>query len=139
MRVLGLDVGDKRIGVAISDPEEIIARPLTVISGNEGKSAIEAIAQLVEQYDVKLIIIGLPYSLNGSEGQQAEKVKSFVEMLSRSINTRIEFRDERLSTVAAQRLLSEAGRKRSRKSPRDDAAAAFILQGYLDSPKVGDR
>jgi putative pre-16S rRNA nuclease len=139
MRVLALDVGDKRIGVAISDPEEIIARPLAVIPRNDDKSAIDAVSRLVEQYDIKLIIVGLPYSLDGSLGLQADKVKSFTDMLSRSVNARIEFRDERLSTVASQRLLNEAGNKRSAKSPRDDAAAAYILQGYLDSPKVGDR
>ena len=139
MRVLGLDVGDKRIGVAISDPEQIIARPLAVIQRNDDKSAIDAISRLVEQYNVKLIIVGLPYSLDGSLGQQADKVKNFIEILSRSITAKIEFRDERLSTIAAQRLLSEAGNKRSGKSARDAAAAAFILQGYLDSLKVGDR
>ncbi len=139
MRAMGLDVGDKRIGVAISDPEEIIARPLAVIPRDEDKSAIDAISRLVEQYDIRRIIVGLPYSLDGSLGRQADKVKNFVETLSRAIAVEIEFRDERLSTVATQRLLSEAGKKRSGKSRRDDAAAAFILQGYLDSRKVGDR
>jgi len=136
MRILGLDIGDKRIGVAISDPEEIIARPLTIITRNEDSSTIGEVIRLIAQHDVKRIVIGLPYSLDGSLGRQAEKVKEFVEKLSQSINISIELRDERLSTVAAQRLLNEAGNKKARKSPRDDAAAAFILQGYLDSLKV---
>jgi len=139
MRILGLDVGDSRIGVAISDPVEIIATPLTVITRDDDNIAIAAIGQLVGQYDVKRIVIGLPYSLDGSIGRQANKVKDFVDKLSQSTSARIELRDERLSTVAAQRLLRGAGSKKARKrSHLDAAAAAFILQGYLDSLKVCD-
>jgi putative Holliday junction resolvase len=139
MRILALDVGDSRIGVAMSDPEQIIASPLTVIARDEDSSAIEAIIRLVSQYDVKRIVVGMPYSLDGSVGRQADKVKDFVDKLSQRINTGIDLWDERLSTVAAERLLSEAGNKKARRSRRDDAAAAYILQGYLDSLKVGDR
>jgi putative Holliday junction resolvase len=139
MRILALDVGDSRIGVAMSDPEQIIASPLTVIARDEDSSAIEAIIRLVGRYDVARIVVGLPYSLDGSMGRQADKVKDFVDKLSRRINTGIDLWDERLSTVAAERLISEAGNKKARRSRRDDAAAAYILQGYLDSLKVGDR
>jgi putative Holliday junction resolvase len=139
MRILALDVGDRRIGVSMSDPEQIIASPLTVIERDENSSAIDAIIDLVDQYDVKRIVVGLPYSLDGSVGRQAEKVKDFVDKLSQKVNTRIDFWDERLSTVAAERLLSESGDKKAKRLRRDDAAAAFILQGYLDSLKVGDR
>jgi putative Holliday junction resolvase len=139
MRILALDVGDSRIGVAMSDPEQIIASPLTVIARDEDISAIEAIIRLVSQYDVKRIVVGMPYSLDGSMGRQADKVKDFVDKLSQRINTGIDLWDERLSTVAAERLLIEAGNKKARRSRRDDAAAAYILQGYLDSLKVGDR
>jgi putative Holliday junction resolvase len=139
MRILALDVGDSRIGVAMSDPEQIIASPLTVITRDDDISAIEAIIRLVSQYDVKRIVVGLPYSLDGSMGRQADKVKDFVDKLSQRVNTGIDLWDERLSTVAAERLLRAAGKKKAKKSPRDDAAAAFILQGYLDSLKVGDR
>jgi putative Holliday junction resolvase len=139
MRILALDVGDSRIGVAMSDPEQIIASPLMVIARDEDSSAIEAIIRLVSQYDVKRIVVGMPYSLDGSMGRQADKVKDFVDKLSQRINTGIDLWDERLSTVAAERLLSEAGNKKARRSRRDDAAAAYILQGYLDSLKVGDR
>jgi putative Holliday junction resolvase len=139
MRILGLDVGDSRIGVAISDPVEIIATPLTVITRDDDNTAIAAIIHLVGQYDVKRIVIGLPYSLDGSIGRQANKVKDFVDKLSQSTSARIELRDERLSTVAAERLLRGAGNKKARKrSHLDAAAAAFILQGYLDSLKVCD-
>jgi putative Holliday junction resolvase len=140
MRILGLDIGDSRIGVAISDPVEIIATPLTVITRDDDNTAIAAIIHLVGQYDVKRIVIGLPYSLDGSIGRQANKVKDFVDKLSQSTSARIELRDERLSTVAAERLLRGAGNKKARRrSHLDAAAAAFILQGYLDSLKVCDQ
>ena len=139
MRILGLDIGDRRIGVAISDPTEIIASPLTIITRDNDNTAIETIIQLVCQYEVKTIVVGMPYSLDGSIGWQATKVKDFVDKLSQNTSAGIELFDERLSTVAVERLLSDAGNKKAReRSPRDDAAAAFILQGYLDSLKVGD-
>jgi len=140
MRILGLDVGDRRIGVAISDPVEIIASPVTVVNRDDDSAAINAILQLVSKYDVKRIVVGLPYSLNGSLGQQASKVKDFIDKLSRNTSAEIELRDERLSTVAAGRLLRGAGNKKAKeRSSIDAAAAAFILQGYLDSLKVCDQ
>jgi putative Holliday junction resolvase len=140
MRILGLDIGDHRIGVAISDPEEILARPLTTIVRENEQNAIEAIIQLVDQHDVKRIVVGLPYSLDGSVGKQATKVMDFVDRLSKGTDAKIETRDERLSTVAAERLLREADNKKAdNRAKRDAAAAAFILQGYLDSLKVCDQ
>jgi putative holliday junction resolvase len=140
MRILGLDVGDSRIGVAISDPVEIIATPLTVITRDDDNAALSAIIQLVDQYDVKRIVVGLPYSLDGSLGRQASKVKDFVDKLSQNTSAGIELWDERLSTVAVERLLRGAGNKKARERSRlDAAAAAFILQGYLDSLKVCDQ
>jgi len=139
MRCLGLDIGDRRIGVAISDPGEILASPLVAITREDDQRAIDAIVKLVDQYDVKRIVIGLPYSLDGSIGGQANKVMDFIERLSKCTRADIEVRDERLSTVAAGRLLREAGTKRAKKRAQlDSAAAAFILQGYLDSLKVCD-
>ena len=140
MRILGLDIGDRRVGVAISDPVEVIASPLTVITRDDDNAAISAIMQLVGQYDVKRIVVGLPYSLDGSLGRQASKVKDFVDKLSQKTDASIELRDERLSTVAAERLLRGAGNKKARERSRlDAAAAAFLLQGYLDSLKVCDQ
>lgn len=139
MRILGLDIGDRRIGVAISDPGEILASPLTTITREDDQKAIDDIIQIVDQHDVRRIVIGMPYSLDGSIGGQANKVMDFIERLSKCTRADIEIRDERLSTVATQRLLREAGTKRARKkAQRDSAAAAFILQGYLDSLKVCD-
>ncbi|HEX7363809.1 MAG TPA: Holliday junction resolvase RuvX [Dehalococcoidia bacterium] len=139
MRIMGLDVGDRRIGVAMSDPEGIIASPTTIITRDDDNTAIDAILRLVDKYEIKVIIVGMPYSLDGSAGLQAGKVKEFVNELSKKTSASIELRDERLSTIGAGRLLRQAGNKKAKKSPRDDAAAAFILQGYLDSRKVGDR
>jgi putative Holliday junction resolvase len=140
MRILGLDIGDRRVGVAISDPGEVIASPLTVINRDDDNAALSAIMQLVDQYDVKRIVVGLPYSLDGSLGRQASKVKDFVDKLSQSTSAGIELWDERLSTVAVERLLRGAGNKKAREKSRlDAAAAAFILQGYLDSLKVCDQ
>ena len=137
MRIMGLDIGDKRIGVAISDSEQILASPLSAVEGDDDERKIEAILEILEKYQIQKIIAGLPYSLNGSIGKQAEKVKSFIEKLSVRTRINIELRDERLSTVAVNRMFSESGLKRSkRKEQRDAAAAAFILQGYLDSLKI---
>ncbi len=82
MRVLGLDIGDRRIGVAISDPEEILAIPLTTIIREDDQRAIDDIVRLVNQHDAKRIVVGMPYSLNGSIGDQAKKVIDFREKLS---------------------------------------------------------
>jgi putative Holliday junction resolvase len=139
MRILGLDVGDKRIGVAISDREEILASPLTIITRENEEKAIADIIKLLDQHDVERIVVGLPYSLDGSIGIQANKVMDFVKRLSQDTGANVEVWDERLSSVAVERLLRESGSKKARKkAPQDDAAAAFILQGYLDSLKVCD-
>ena len=129
-RCLGLDIGDKKIGVALSDPQGILASPLTIIKRSEEKIDIEAILSIVDRNQVGRIIAGLPRSMDGSIGSQAEKVQAFVHELSNHSKVPVDFRDERLSTVSAKRLLREAGKK---KKTEDDAiAAAIILQGYLD-------
>ena len=133
MRSLGLDIGDKRIGVALSDPDGILASPLTIINCRDESLDIEAITNIVNQHQVKQIIVGLPRSMDGSIGRQAEKVKAFTHRLCQHTEVPVEFRDERLTTVAAKRLMQAAGSKKTRKKVRDDAiAAALILQGYLD-------
>lgn len=139
MRAMGLDIGDRRIGVAISDPEKILATPLVTIIRDSDDKAIDAIVKLVDKHKVERIVVGLPYSLDGSIGRQASKVMDFIKRLSTATNVKIETRDERLSTVAVERMLAKAGVKSVRaKSRRDAAAAAFILQGYLDGLKDYD-
>ena len=140
MRSLGLDVGDKRTGVAISDPRGLLAIPLTVIAKGEN-AAIDDIIKLVEQHKIKRIVVGLPRSLDGSLGPQAHKVTAFVEKLSlrakrNNLYIDIQLWDERFSTVAAEKLMAEAGTKRKKRNQHRDAiAASFILQGFLDSLK----
>ncbi|MFH1032247.1 MAG: Holliday junction resolvase RuvX [Chloroflexota bacterium] len=132
-RILGLDIGDKRIGVALSDPAGIVARPLTIIDSRGDKQTVEAIIRIVEQNQVGQIVVGLPLAMDGGVGQQAGKVKAFVAELSAWTKIPIEFRDERLTTVAARDLMRETRNKKDRQKEMDDAiAAAFILQGYLD-------
>jgi len=134
---LGLDIGDKRIGIALSDPLGILASPLTIIDRRDERLDIEAITNIVNQHQVQQIIVGLPRSMNGSIGKQAEKVQAFTQRLCQHTEVPVEFRDERLSTVSAKRLMQAASHKKTRKKIRDDAiAAALILQGYLDETKL---
>jgi len=155
MRSLGLDVGDKRTGVAISDPEGILATPLTVLVSKDEDALIDEILKLVEQYKAECIVVGLPRRLNGELGKQANKVTAFADKLSwrakRSNLNQLDVQlwDERFSTKAAERLKTEAGGKGSKlrsrakrgaknhsfsvKAEVDAIAAAFILQGFLDS------
>ena len=110
-----------------------MASPLTIINCRDERLDIEAITNIVNQHQVKQIIVGLPRSMDGSIGKQAEKVKAFAQRLCQHTKVPVEFRDERLSTVSAKRLIRAANTKRSRRKVRDDAiAAALILQGYLD-------
>jgi len=131
-RIMGLDMGDRRVGVALSDPLGILASPLTIISRTDEEADIEAIIAIARQYEVGRIIIGLPLSMDGSLGTQANKVKEFAAELSCQMDIPIEFKDERLSTVLAKRIVRNV-RKTNRETRYDAAAAALILQSYLDS------
>jgi len=133
MRSLGLDIGDRRIGVALSDPEGILASPLTVINRRDDRLDIKAITDIVSQKQVEQIIVGLPLSMDGSLSRQAEKVKEFTRKLCEHTQVPVEYRDERLTTVLAERLMQAVDTKKTRKKARHDAqAAALVLQGYLD-------
>ncbi|MBM4444169.1 MAG: Holliday junction resolvase RuvX [Chloroflexi bacterium] len=132
-RVLGLDVGEKWIGVALSDPCGILASPLTRIPMKGPEPPEAAIGRLVSQHQVKGVVGGLPYSMDGTLGQQGERVRAFLQKLSDSLGIPVETWDERLSTVAASRRMIEGGAGRgARREGIDAAAAAYILQGYLD-------
>ena len=138
MRSLGLDVGDRRTGVAVSDPLGILASPLLVFEHKDDAADVEYILQLVKQYQVEIVIVGLPQSMNGSIGAQAEKVKAFTEKLKQKSSVPVEFRDERLTTVAAKRMMEESGGKKTgkrKKGEYDAAAAAVILQSYLNEAR----
>lgn len=137
MRILGLDIGEKRIGIAMSDPLGIIASPLTKIDSTVTRTAIAAIVELVHKHEVERIIAGLPYSLDGSMGPQAHRVANFINKLSKRLDIPIETWDESYTTVAAEGKMLEAGiRKDKRKKQIDAAAAALILQEYLDTVRT---
>lgn len=133
MRILGLDVGDKYIGVAVSDGLGLTAQGVkTIKRDNYGKELMT----IIEEYEVGSIVVGLPKMLNGSIGLQGEKVLKFVEELRALSGLPISMWDERLSTVATERILLEADMSRKkRKTIRDKISAVIILQGYLDSLK----
>ncbi len=134
MRIMALDIGDVRIGVAVSDALGMIASPFEVIDRKKVKAA-KRIAEIVKEKDVKKIIAGLPLSLDGTEKVQAEKVRAFIEKLKTEVkNIEIETVDERFTTVTADSILStntKGGAIEKRKSV-DKVAAAVILQSYLD-------
>ncbi|TES82798.1 MAG: Holliday junction resolvase RuvX [Dehalococcoidia bacterium] len=139
MRSLGLDIGDRRIGVALSDPEGILASTFSVIERKDDSLAIKAIIDVVNQKEVGQIIVGLPRSLDGSLGWQVEKVKQFIRRLRRYTKVPMDYRDERLTTVMARRLRRMSGGKKGRGKGGDDAqAAAIILQSYLDESQQSE-
>ena len=138
MRVLGLDVGDVRIGVAVSDPTGIVVEPLTTIKAATRAAAIEKIAELVEQEGVGEVVVGTPVSLDGEVGPQARKIGVFVDLLAERISKPVRMWDESYSSVAADRIMGESGvRRRKKKGKRDSVAAAVILREYLQGTRSG--
>ena len=136
MRVLALDVGEKRIGVALSDPTGLLASPLTTISSTSESRDIDAVLRLAAEHEVEAIIVGLPLSLSGRLGPQARQVARFAGTLSKRADVEVKTIDERYSTAEAERLLRQSGVKPSRQRARvDAAAAAVVLQAYLDSKR----
>lgn len=136
-RVMALDVGDRRIGVALSDPTGMLATPLTAVDRIAAKpSDIDEILRIAREQGAESIIVGLPLTLSGAEGDQARSVRGFVADLSARAGLPVDTVDERLSTVQAQRMMRESGSSRSRDRGRLDAsAAAVILQAYLDAQR----
>lgn len=133
MRIMGLDVGDRRIGVALSDEQGTLAGSPTVLDRLGDESDFKTIAELVSQHSVQRIVVGLPLSMDGSLGHQAKKVQSFCQKLAYTVDIPVVTWDERLSTVEAERILRESNvRRNKRKKRRDAVAAALILQTYLD-------
>lgn len=138
-RLLALDVGEKRIGVAVSYGSMLLARPLTTIQRASKREDFDAIAELIATHDVERLIIGMPWTLRGEEGPQARRVQRYAAALSEAIDIPTTFQDESLSSVeAAQRLASAPRRKRRSKGDIDAAAAAVILQDYLNQLKSDD-
>jgi len=134
MRILGLDIGTVRIGVALSDEMGWTAQPLEVIRHTSDENDIEEIRKIVEEYGVDSIVVGLPMNMDGSIGPMAEKIRKINEKLEQNFDIPIIEWDERLSSVAVERVLLEGDvRRDKRKLVVDKMAASYILQGYLDS------
>lgn len=136
MRFLGLDVGDKTIGVAVSDPSKTIAQGVGQIKWSKfaREDVVKRIRELISQYEVDKIVTGLPKNVKGEEGFQAKKVQDFLAYLSLKVRIPIVLVDERFSTVIAESILREAKTTLSkRKKNIDKISAAIILQSYLDS------
>ncbi|UCD83304.1 MAG: Holliday junction resolvase RuvX [Deltaproteobacteria bacterium] len=136
MRILGLDLGEKNIGVAISDEFGWSAQGLTTLTGKSRAEFLKKISVIIAEYKAEQIVLGMPRNMDGSLGPRAESTLSFGEKLKARFNLPLTYWDERLSTVAAERPLLEANLSRKkRKKVIDKLAAVYILQGYLDSIK----
>jgi putative Holliday junction resolvase len=135
VKVLALDVGDRRIGVAVSDPTGLIASPLTTIVRQAERKDHDAVSALVGEHSAELVVIGLPRTLQGEIGYQAQRVLRFGERLAQVVGVPVVYWDERHSTVDAERIVRARGKRGGRRQSGmiDDVAAAVILQFYLDS------
>lgn len=138
MRILGLDLGQKRIGVAVSDPLGITAQGLTVISYEKEAEALERLAAICREQHVTKIVAGLPLHLSGARGAAAVQVERFASALEEHTGIPVEFMDERLTTRAAERtLIAGKVRRKERKEVRDMLAAVLILESFLSSARNG--
>lgn len=132
-RILGLDYGQKRIGISISDPLHIIAQPLCTLEGLKQDQIIIKISEIVTEYDVKTIVVGNPLTMKGEIGSSAERVRCFADTLENRIQIRVILWDERLTSRQAHRILHQMDRKPSRmKAKVDLIASGLILENYLD-------
>ena len=133
-RVLGVDYGQARIGLAISDELGMLAHPLETVTAKPPEAALKRIAQIAGERDVEAVVIGLPRHMSGAAGTAAADVEAFAAKLRPLLRCRVVMWDERLTTTAAHRALRDAGKKtRSTRGVVDQVAAQMILQGYLDS------
>ncbi len=132
-RWLALDIGEKRIGVAVSDESATLARPLLTLQRASKKEDFARLAALCAEQQINRVVIGLPKTLRNEEGPQARRVRHYADELRTALNLPIEFWDERFSSIDAQERLRQAGRKPRTKGDIDSAAAAIILQERLDT------
>lgn len=136
MRILGLDFGSKTVGVAVSDGLLLTAQGVETIERKDEsklRKTCARIEELIAEYEVTEIVLGLPKNMNNTEGERVEKTKAFGEILERRTGLPVHYWDERLTTVAAEQILMESGvRRENRKAVIDKVAAGLILQGYLD-------
>ena len=140
MRILGLDFGSKTVGVAVSDGLLLTAQGVETIERKDEsklRKTCARIEELIAEYEVTEIVLGLPKNMNNTEGERVEKTKAFGEMLERRTGLPVHYWDERLTTVAAEQILMDSGvRRENRKAVIAKVAAGLILQGYLDCLKT---
>ncbi|MEY8334040.1 Holliday junction resolvase RuvX [Lachnospiraceae bacterium 47-T17] len=143
MRIMGLDFGSKTVGVAVSDPLGITAQGVEIVrrkSEKRMRQTLARIEELIGVYEVGHLVLGYPKNMNGTEGPRCEKTKEFKELLEKRTGLSVTLWDERLTTVAADRSMMEAGLGRQeRKEYVDELAAVFILQGYMDAQAMREQ
>lgn len=128
---LALDIGERRIGLAVGSDDARLARPLGIITRRTKREEFAAIARIAAENQAERLLVGLPYNMDGSEGPQAKRIRNYVRLLERQVSLPISFWDERLSSFAADEIIAELGRRRH---PHNDAiAAATILQSFFDA------
>lgn len=135
---MGLDVGDKTIGVALSDPMFLLAQAKETIKRKKASLDIQRLLEIIDEHDVNLIVVGLPKNMNNTIGPQSMKVMSFVDLLKKQTDVEIVYEDERMTTIQSESVLIDMKvRRENRKQYIDKIAATFILQTYLDRRKNG--
>lgn len=136
MRMIALDVGDRKIGIAASDMLGIIAQPVETLWRKGEDKDIQNIVDVIRRLEAEIVVIGLPRNMNGSIGPQAQKVQAFGDLLATKIDIPIAYWDERLTSIAAEKMLINANQRREkRKQVIDQVAAVYILQGYMERNK----
>lgn len=134
MRIMALDIGEVRVGIAISDPGERVASPVTVLPSAEVKACAKPFMRVLEDWEPELLVSGLPYTLSGEEGPQAARIRTFAAEVSKRTGIPVEFSDERLSSTEAKRSLREKGMsEREMRGKIDMIAASIFLQSWLDA------
>lgn len=139
MRHLGFDIGERRIGVAVSDPSGRVATPVTVLDAKALAADMKPLRRLIDDYEPELFVVGLPLTMAGEAGPQAQSVRATVQRLLEPFGIPVAYHDERLSSAEAERAMAAAGSdSRARRGSVDMVAAALLLQGYLDANRPKD-
>ncbi len=137
MRILALDIGEKRVGVAVSDPDERVASPVCVLAADEVRANAKPFQRVLEDWEPELLLCGLPMTLAGEEGPQAQRIRAFAQEVSQTCGIPHEFADERLSSAEAKRSLREKGlTEKAMRGKVDMIAASLFLQAWLDARRV---
>ncbi len=136
-RIIALDLGKARSGVAVSDPTQTIAQPLDLLPGADEPTFVERLGGVVAEYEAERVIVGIPRTMDGRMGEMAQWAEGIRRACERGLSVPVEGRDERLSTVSAERVMRDAGRRKGGfSSPSDSVAAAVVLQAYLDEQRL---